>query len=77
MTMDADQKQRFADAVARKNAEAKARSQQRPGDGADGGSPVTEEIQASEIERGRPQDTMSARDKNSGKGKKTADKWNQ
>ncbi len=24
-----------------------------------------------------PQDTFSVRDKNSGKGKKTADKWNQ
>jgi hypothetical protein len=76
--MDADQKQRFADAVARKNAEAKARSEQRPADAdAAGGSPVTEEIQASEIDPGRPQDTMSARDKNTGKGKKTADKWNQ
>lgn len=28
-------------------------------------------------EHGRPQDTRSARAKNAGKGKKTADKWNQ
>jgi hypothetical protein len=45
----------------------------RPGD-ADG---VTEDPQSSLIEDGRAQDTLSPRDKNAGKGKKTADKWNQ
>ena len=45
----------------------------RPGDAAG----VTEDPQSSLIERGREQDTLSARDKNAGKGKKTADKWNQ
>jgi hypothetical protein len=29
------------------------------------------------FEDGRPRDTFSVRDKNTGKGKKTADKWNQ
>ena len=29
------------------------------------------------MEKDRSQDTLSARDKNSGHGKKTADKWNQ
>jgi hypothetical protein len=35
------------------------------------------EVQDSLTEPGRPQDTMDPRAKNSGKGKKTADKWNQ
>jgi len=33
--------------------------------------------QADLNEPGRPQDTLDPRAKNSGKGKKTADKWNQ
>jgi len=44
-----------------------------PGDAAG----VTEDAQSSLIEDGRVQDTLSPRDKNAGKGKKTADKWNQ
>jgi len=39
----------------------------------DGGEPT----QASLVEPGRTQDVYSVRDKNSQKGKKTADKWNQ
>jgi hypothetical protein len=74
--MESDQQQRFAEAVERKKADAEARSKQ-PSPGTPGDSAVHEEIQASEIETGRPQDTYSVRDKNAGKGKKTADKWNQ
>jgi hypothetical protein len=74
--MEPDQQQRFAEAVERKKADAEARSRQPPPP-APGDSAVHEEIQASEVEAGRPQDTYSVRDKNSGKGKKTADKWNQ
>jgi hypothetical protein len=74
--MEPEQQRRFAEAVEDKKADAEARSKQAshrsPHD-----SPVREEIKAPEIERGRPQDTYSVRDKNSGKGKKTADKWNQ
>ncbi|HEX2103912.1 MAG TPA: hypothetical protein VHF51_09690 [Solirubrobacteraceae bacterium] len=74
--MEPDQQQRFAEAVERKKADAEARSKE-PAPGAPGESAVNEEIQASEIEHGRPQDVYSVRDKNAGKGKKTADKWNQ
>jgi hypothetical protein len=71
------QLQRFRDAVDRKSAEAEAASQataERP-PGAD--DPNAVEEQAPRTERGRPQDVRSVRDKNSGHGKKTADKWNQ
>lgn len=74
--MERDQQERFAAAVERKKADADARSRA-AGERTPGGSAVDEEIQPSEIETGRPQDTYSVRDKNAGKGKKTADKWNQ
>ena len=77
--MDPEQQQAFEEAVERKKDESDARSRARrplagrPGDpGA-----VTEDPQSSLIEDGREQDTLSPRDKNAGKGKKTADKWNQ
>jgi len=73
--MESEQQQRFAEAVERKKAEADARSREQAPAGGDQG--VHEEIQRPEVEPGRPQDTYSVRDKNSGKGKKTADKWNQ
>jgi hypothetical protein len=74
--MEPEQQERFAEAVERKKADADARSKQAPVAGG-GDSAVQEEIQRSEVETGRPQDVYSARDKNSGKGKKTADKGNQ
>ena len=74
--MEREQQERFAAAVERKKAEADAASRE-PGGATPGGSPVDEEIQPSRVEAGRPQDTYSVRDKNTGKGKKTADKWNQ
>jgi hypothetical protein len=74
--MDDDQQQRFARAVERKKEEARAASHNAPGPG-DRGGEVTEAEQAPLHEPGRSQDVRSVRDKNSGHGKKTADKWNQ
>ena len=69
------QREQFREAVERKNEDAERRSR----DGAQGVEPVggVHGDQESLYEDGRPQDTLSPRDKNSGKGKKTADKWNQ
>jgi hypothetical protein len=73
-----EQLERFRDAVDRKSAEAEAASEVPGPNPGRGGAPVTaEEEQAPRTERGRPQDVRSVRDKNSGHGKKTADKWNQ
>jgi hypothetical protein len=74
--MEREQQERFAAAVERKKAESEQRSRA-TGEQTPGGSAVDDEVQAPEIEHGRPQDVYSIRDKNSGKGKKTADKWNQ
>ncbi len=71
----AEQLQRFKDAVDRKSKAAEAASHvQSPG-----GTPpqAVQGTQRSLEEDGRVQDVFSVRDKNSGKGKKTADKWNQ
>jgi hypothetical protein len=74
--MDTDQQQRFREAVDRKSEEAEARSRtgaQHPRTG-----DVDPQSQAEGLSSpGYPQDEFSPRDKNSGKGKKTADKWNQ
>ncbi len=71
----AEQLERFKAAVDRKSEAAEAASHvQSPG----GTAP--EAIQGTQRpleEDGRVQDVFSVRDKNSGKGKKTADKWNQ
>ena len=71
----AEQLQRFREAVDRKSEAAEAASHvQSPG-----GTPP-QAIQGTQRpleEDGRTQDVFSVRDKNSGKGKKTADKWNQ
>jgi hypothetical protein len=74
--MDREQQERFADAVERKKAESAKRSRE-PGGATPGGPATHEDVQRSRTEPGRPQDTYSTRDKNTGKGKKTADKWNQ
>ena len=74
--MEREQQQRFADAVERKKAEA-ARKARNTSTATPGDSPVHEEIEASEIEPGRPQDTLSPRAKNERKGKVTAENWNQ
>src|SRR3954452_9219170 len=67
--MERDQQERFAAAVERKKADADARSRA-TGDQTPGGSAVDEEIQPSEIETGRPQDTYSVRDKNAGRARR-------
>ena len=77
--MDEQQKQAFEEAVERKKDESEARSRaHRPigGPPAEGGG-VPEAIQSDLIEPGTTQDTFDVRDKNAGKGQKTADKWNQ
>jgi len=72
-----EQLDRFRQAVERKMADADEASRADPsmagGPPADGG----QSTQASLTEPGRTQDVYSVRDKNSQKGKKTADKWNQ
>jgi hypothetical protein len=72
--MDSDQQERFREAVDRKSAEAdmaSRRPRREPGDNGIQGS------QQDLYEAGQNQDTLSVRDKNSGHGHKTADKWNQ
>jgi hypothetical protein len=77
--MDEQQKQAFEEAVERKKEESEARSRaQQPISGPPGeAGGVAEEIQSDLVEPGTSQDTFSIRDKNAGKGQKTADKWNQ
>lgn len=76
--MDEQQKQAFEEAVERKKEASEERSRAQP---RTGGRPpeagVPEEIQSDLVEPGTSQDTFSIRDKNAGKGQKTADKWNQ
>jgi hypothetical protein len=73
-----EQLERFREAVDRKDDEAEAAS--RATRDAGSGPPPDENapgIQPGIVDDGRPQDTFSVRAKNTGKGKKTADKWNQ
>jgi hypothetical protein len=75
--MDEETRERFAEAVERKKEDSKERSQQ-PGPPPPGATGGVDGDQESLISDGRKsQDVYSVRDKNSGKGKKTADKWNQ
>ena len=79
--MDAEQQRRFREAVDRKSEAAKEASEH-PEQNPRMGLPVTLD-QSGQMQPGiqtddrKSQDTFSVRDKNSGKGKKTADKWNQ
>jgi hypothetical protein len=78
--MDEETRARFEAAVERKKDESRERSHQPDPAGARSGSDAgeIEGDQDSLISAGRkPQDVFSVRDKSSGKGKKTADKWNQ
>jgi hypothetical protein len=78
--MDETSRQRFEQAVERKKDESRRRSQEHhpaggpppedPGGVAGDQAGLTSDASGS-------QDVSSVRDKNSGKGKKTADKWNQ
>ena len=69
--MDENQREQFKEALDKKNEEAAKRSH---GDAA-GHSAVANEQQL--IDTDENQDTYSVRDKSTGHGKKTADKWNQ
>jgi hypothetical protein len=78
--MDEDTRASFEAAVERKKQESRERSHQHHPTGVPPGA------EAGEIEgdqhslisdERKSQDVFSVRDKNSGKGKKTADKWNQ
>jgi len=80
--MDKEQRERFQEALGRKqeDAEEKALANQPhggAGDGPGGEGPVSGSQEDKLIGTDRQQDTFSVRDKNTGKGKKTADKWNQ
>jgi hypothetical protein len=70
-----EQLERFREAVDRKSAAAEAASHAGGPPGADPRG--IEGDQRSLHEDGRTQDVSGVRDKNSGHGKKTADKWNQ
>jgi hypothetical protein len=78
--MDEDTRQHFEAAVERKKRDSEERSHHQAPTGAppQAGAAGVEGDQHSLISDGRKtQDVFSTRDKNSGKGKKTADKWNQ
>jgi hypothetical protein len=79
--MDQEQQKRFREAVDRKSAAAEEASRH-PEQNPRTGPPVTldpsGEMQPGiQTDASAPQDTFSTRAKNEGKGKKTADKWNQ
>ena len=76
---DEEQLERLRDAVDRKSEEADAAARAVRHSPADPG-PSAQGVggdQRTLEEPGRTQDVFSARDKNAGHGKKTADKWNQ
>ncbi|MDQ3850829.1 MAG: hypothetical protein M3296_09495 [Actinomycetota bacterium] len=78
MSQRDEQLQRLREAVDRKSEEAREASEATRHSPADG--PRADDVaddQADLTAPERPQDTRSPRDKNAGKGKKTADKWNQ
>ena len=71
------QLEQFGKAVDEKKRQSKEASEAR---GSEDGQPSGQDVggdQENLYAHGRPQDTRSARAKNAGKGKKTADKWNQ
>ncbi len=73
--MDEKQLDRFGQAVEQKKERSKAASEA-AGESQPSGAEVSGD-QADLESSARPQDTRSVRAKNAGKGKKTADKWNQ
>jgi hypothetical protein len=73
--MDDEQLDRFGEVVEEKKARSKAASQD--AEAARGSGSDVSGDQPGLTSAERPQDTRSVRAKNAGKGKKTADKWNQ
>jgi hypothetical protein len=74
--MDEETRDRFAAAVERKKDEARARSHD-PGPHTAGGETIDGDQHSLISDSRKTQDSFSVRDKNSQKGKVTADKWNQ
>jgi hypothetical protein len=79
--MDDEQRERFREAVDRKSRAAREASEQ-PAQNGPSGSPVKLDPSGQaqpglQTDDRASQDVFSVRDKNSGHGKKTADKWNQ
>lgn len=72
---DERQLERFGEVVEQKKRDAKRASEAPPHPSPEGGEDARDQHDL--YTAGRPQDVMSPRDKNAGKGKKTADKWNQ
>jgi hypothetical protein len=75
--MDTEQQERFRKAVDRKSAEAEAASHQPRREPSPAAQEIDEATQRERTDTAHTQDEFSVRDKNSGKGHKTADKWNQ
>jgi hypothetical protein len=75
--MEKEQQERLKEAVERKARDAEAASHAAPRHGAPDEDAAVRGDQDSLRSPGRSQDAFSTRDKNSGHGKKTADKWNQ
>jgi hypothetical protein len=74
--MDKEQKERFEEAVRRKS-EAAERASHATGEPAAERPGGVQGDQPNLTAPGEQQDSFSVRDKNTGHGKKTADKWNQ
>jgi hypothetical protein len=74
--MDEQQRAAFEAAVERKKHESEARSHD-AGPAPTGDSAITGDQHSLISDDRKTQDVYSVRDKNSGKGHKTADKWNQ
>jgi len=74
--MDEETRARFEAAVERKKDESRARSHQ-PGGNTPAPATVDGDQHSLISDDRKTQDVYSVRDKNTGKGKKTADKWNQ
>ena len=77
MTDKDQQLEHFREAVDRKAEEADAASHANPARTGPVPDQPGAEYQDAKIRPDRAQDAFSIRDKNTGKGKKTADKWNQ
>ena len=75
--MDEQQRAAFERAVERKKEESRIASEQSGPDHPRGSEGVDGAVQETLISTATTQDAFDPRDKNSQKGKKTADKWNQ
>jgi hypothetical protein len=71
-----EQRKRFRDALRRKSRRDRDRGDAGEGELRAGGGEIAPS-QRDLVQEGRPPDVLSPREKSSGHGKKTADKWNQ